>query len=165
MKYVAQPFKTNLSPSQQSNIFLTKQVVCNNHNTNNNTERNQHNSVLKSPATILTPTKNCNMSDDMKATIFVFPHTKLTKIIGKPNHDNVTLLRKEIYANAMQNKFTLGEGDNGYLGIIMPTIEYIIKQIKNGVQILIGFIRPQPPDPALAADVICCTKSIRWKHI
>ena len=77
----------------------------------------------------------------------------------------MTLLRKEIYANAMQNECTLGGGDNGYLSIIMPTIEYITEQTKNGVQIPIGFIRPQPPDPALAADVVRRTKSIRWKHI
>ena len=60
----------------------------------------------------------------------------------------------------MQNECTLGGGDNGYLGIIMPTNEYIIEQTKNGIQIPIGFIKPQPPDPALAADVICRTKSI-----
>ena len=68
---------------------------------NNNTERNQNNSVLKSPATILSPTKDRNMSYNIKATIFVFPHTKLTKIIGKPNHENVTLLHKEINAKRM----------------------------------------------------------------
>ena len=142
-----------------SYIFFTKQIVGNNHDTNNNTERNQHDSVLKSPATILTPTKTRNMSVDMKATIFVFPHTTLTKIIGKPKHENVTILRKEMYANAMQNDCTLGGGDNGYLGIIMPAVAYADKQTKEGNNNPIAFVKPQPPDPTAAASIIYSTNS------
>ena len=95
----------------------------------------------------------------MKATIFVFPHTTLTKIIGKPKHENVTILRKEMYANAMQNDCTLGGGDNGYLGIIMPAVAYADKQTKEGNNNPIAFVKPQPPDPTAAANIIHSTNS------
>jgi hypothetical protein len=82
-------------------------------------------------------------SIDIKATSFVFPHETLTPIIGKPTHDTVNLLRKELYANAFGNECTLGGGDNGYLGIIMPNDKYLKQQAVNPVP----FEKPDPPDP------------------
>jgi hypothetical protein len=62
------------------------------------------------------------MSDSI--TKFSYPHEKLTPIIGKPT--NVTLLtfKQEIYANAMATVCKLGGGRLGYLGAIMPAMEY-----------------------------------------
>ena len=82
----------------------------------------------------------------MKATTFVFPHETLTKITGKPNHETVQLLRKELYANAYENESTLGGGDNGYLGIIMPNNDYLKMQTDAGVETAVPFCKPAAPD-------------------
>lgn len=85
------------------------------------------------------------MSFDIKATTFVFPHETLTPIIGKPNHESVKLLRKELYANAYENDCTLGGGDNGYLGIIMPTTKYS-ELLTDAGAADIAFVKPPAPD-------------------
>ena len=97
--------------------------------------------MLKLPVIILTPTKRATMSIDIKATTFVFPHEILTPIVGKPTHETVKLLRKEAYANAYENECTLGGGDNGYLGLIMPANEYRDIQIKAGTAVASDFIK------------------------
>ena len=97
------------------------------------------------------------MSIDIKATTFVFPHEILTPIVGKPTHETVKLLRKEAYANAYENECTLGGGDNGYLGLIMPANEYRDIQIKAGTTVASDFIKPIPPDPAANATIISST--------
>ena len=99
------------------------------------------------------------MSVDMKATTFVFPHETLTPIDGKPTHESVTLLRKELYANAYDNECSLGGGDNGYLGIIMPHDEYITLQRDAGIADadIVPFIKPPTPDPTDAANIIIRT--------
>ena len=63
-----------------------------------------------------------------KTSSFTFPHEKLTYIDGEPNNATLTILKRQIYANAMENKCTLGCGLLGYLGIIMPTAAYEAKQ-------------------------------------
>ena len=99
------------------------------------------------------------MSIDMKATTFVFPHETLTPVTGKPTHESVTLLRKEVYANAFQNECTLGGGDNGYLGIIMPTEKYKQAQINAGITEAdtFEFTKPAAPDPLAASATILRT--------
>jgi hypothetical protein len=93
------------------------------------------------------------MSDDTKATTFVFTHEKLTKVVGKPNHESVKLLRKELYANAYENDCTLGGGNNGYLGIIMPDDAYLQMQIDSGIANPVAFTKPDPPDDNATAAI------------
>jgi hypothetical protein len=91
------------------------------------------------------------MSVDIKATTFVFPHETLTPIIGKPNHETVKLLRKELYA--YENECTLGGGDNGYLGIIMSNTKYS-KLLTDAGAADIAFVKPPAPDDTADAAVI-----------
>ena len=87
------------------------------------------------------------MSIDIKATTFVFPHETLIPIIGKPTHKTVKLLRKELYANAYENKCTLGGGDNEYLGIIMTNTKYSALLTDAGSADIV-FVKPAIPDDA-----------------
>jgi hypothetical protein len=93
------------------------------------------------------------MSYDTKATTFVFTHEKLTPIVGKPNHESVKLLRQELYANAFENECTLGGGNHGYLGLIMPDEAYLQLQIDSGIEAPVAFIKPAAPADN-ATDVI-----------
>jgi hypothetical protein len=68
------------------------------------------------------------MSSDNKTTTFNFPFEKLTPIVGEPTNATITILKRQIYANAMENTCTLGCGTLGYLGIIMPTVDFQAKQ-------------------------------------
>ena len=97
------------------------------------------------------------MSTDIKATTFVFPHETLTPIVGKPTHETVKLMRKELYANTLGNDSTLGGGDNGYIGIIMPTDEYEKMQRDAHVANPVVFAKPDPPDLTETATVIMTT--------
>ena len=75
---------------------------------------------------MLTPSRQrISMTSDNKTTTFVFPHETLTKIEGKPTNATLHTLKQELYANAMANECSLGCGTRGYLGIIMPTNDYI----------------------------------------
>jgi hypothetical protein len=85
------------------------------------------------------------MSELYKATVFVFPHDTLTPITDEPNHTTIELLLNEIYANAAENETTLGGGQNGYLGLIMPTAEYLKVQTDMGITPAIPFIKPTAP--------------------
>ncbi len=90
------------------------------------------------------------MTADTKTTTFNFPFEKLTPIVGEPNNATITMLKRQIYANAMENHCTLGCGVLGYLGIIMPLDDYSIKQIA----VTPGEFRPfdKPVATAPAAD-------------
>jgi hypothetical protein len=68
------------------------------------------------------------MSTDNRITTFVFPYETLTKIDGEPTNATLYRLKQEIYANAMANDCPLGCGTRGYLGIIMPTEDYLALQ-------------------------------------
>ena len=57
-------------------------------------------------------------------TSFPFPHEKLTKIEGEPTAATVRVLKREVYANAMAIATNLGGGNHGYLGMVMPAVEY-----------------------------------------
>ena len=102
------------------------------------------------------------MSFDIKATTFVFPHETLTKIKGKPTHESVKLLRKELYANAYENECTLGGGDNGYLRIIMPNDNYAKLQTDMGIETPVPFTKPNVPS-ATANDIE--TKTINQQRL
>lgn len=63
-----------------------------------------------------------------KTTTFNFPYPVLTKIEGEPTNSTITILKREIYANAMENMCTIGCGKLGYLGLIMPDANFEAKQ-------------------------------------
>jgi hypothetical protein len=69
------------------------------------------------------------MSNDTKTTNFNFPFEKLTPIVGEPTNATITILKRQIYANAMENTCTLGCGTLGYLGLIMPAADFRSKQL------------------------------------
>ena len=100
------------------------------------------------------------MSYDMKATTFVFPHEKPTKINGIPTHDTLQLLRKELYANAYGNDCTLGGGNNGYLGMIMPTDMYLKLQTDMKVTTPVEFKIPKAPEATAEEAIMIKTSKI-----
>ena len=79
---------------------------------------------------MLTPVRQRinNMTYETKAT-FNFPFETLTPIEGEPTNATITVLKRQVYANAMENESTLGCGTLGYLGLIMPDDDYRTKQL------------------------------------
>lgn len=53
-----------------------------------------------------------------------FPEETLPKIIGLPNYENLSELRKALKYNASSVTSTLGGGNNGYLGIVVSPAVY-----------------------------------------
>jgi hypothetical protein len=53
-----------------------------------------------------------------------FPHSTLTKIVGKPSATSLLQLKKELYANARSVHSNRGGGNQGHLGAIMPADKY-----------------------------------------
>ena len=70
-----------------------------------------------------------------------FEYKTLTKIIGEPTIDTIVKLHKEIKRNAQKVPTTLGGGQNGYLGLVIPT------NIYNNIPGTAPFIRPENPEP------------------
>ena len=60
----------------------------------------------------------------MTAPTYTFPHTVLTPITDKPTLATLTLLKLELYANAMFTESGLGGGNHGYLGLVMSPTDY-----------------------------------------
>jgi hypothetical protein len=58
---------------------------------------------------------------------YTFPHTTLTPIVGKPTLATLTLLKLELYANAMFTESLLGGGNHGYLALVMSPAEYALQ--------------------------------------
>jgi hypothetical protein len=87
-------------------------------------------------------TKRHDMSTDTKNITFHFPYETLTKIDGEPNNANITILKRQVYANAMENACTLGCGRLGYLGLIMPDADFRIKQVAITKTAFMAFIIP-----------------------
>ena len=60
--------------------------------------------------------------------LFAFPHEPLTPL--DPQHEptpaTTRLLRREVYANARSVPSTLGGGEHGHLGLVMPEEEYVL---------------------------------------
>jgi hypothetical protein len=82
-----------------------------------------------------------NMSSETRASYFNFPKEALTQIKGEPTNATLTILKREIYANAMANETTLGCGTLGYLGLIMPDADFASKQT-----VPTPFNKPNPND-------------------
>jgi hypothetical protein len=55
----------------------------------------------------------------------VFPHTVLTKVVGKPDNSSIKLLKKELMANAISIPSNRGGGQYGHLILTMNANEYI----------------------------------------
>ena len=70
-----------------------------------------------------------------------FEYKTLTKILGEPTIDTIAKLHKEIKRNAQKVPTTLGGGQNGYLGLVIP------QDIYNSIPGTRPFIRPQDPGP------------------
>jgi len=62
----------------------------------------------------------------MSSTIptLALPYPILTKIIGQPTNTSITLLTKEIYANALTIPSLRGGGAHGHLGFVMDATAY-----------------------------------------
>ncbi len=63
----------------------------------------------------------------MTTKTYAFRQAILTPIVGKPTLATITLLKRELYDNAMFNKCILGGGKHGYLAIVMSPAEYALQ--------------------------------------
>ena len=54
-----------------------------------------------------------------------YPYPELTKVPHNPTHKDVKRLQKEVCANAASVTTTLGGGQHGYLGLLMPGNDYV----------------------------------------
>jgi hypothetical protein len=97
------------------------------------------------------------MSD---ASFFLFPHRKLTKIIGKPSNTSLQVLKHQIYNNTTLAPSLCGSSAHGHLGIAVDTIQYMM------VSSSIAWVTPKHPGdtPKLASGItsIQC-KQITWQ--
>jgi hypothetical protein len=90
----------------------------------------------------------------MTAPTYTFPHTVLTPITDKPTLATLTLLKLELYANAMFTESALGGGNHGYLALVMSPADYAAQP---GTAPFVEPINPgeQPPHvPAATAPQI-----------
>jgi hypothetical protein len=86
-----------------------------------------------------------------KPTAFVLPHDPLTPwdAANTPTSAMVRLLCREIYANAQSVDSTLGGGEHGHLGALMPGDEYMV--IADGEE----YISPDKPEvPTLTGNQV-----------
>jgi hypothetical protein len=95
-----------------------------------------------------TPQQRTTMPTDTKTTSCNFPFEQLTPIVGEPTNATITLLKRQIYANAMENQCTLGCGVLGYLGLIMPLDDYRTKQLAVTPGEFKPFTKPVPTPPS-----------------
>ena len=59
------------------------------------------------------------------APTLAFLHPALTKISGQPSNTSITLLTREIYANARTIPSLCGGGAHGHLGTVMSDANYL----------------------------------------
>ena len=73
---------------------------------------------------------------------FTLPHDPLTPLdtSTRPTPRTIRLLRQELYANACSVRSTMGGGNHGHLGMLMPNEEYVL--ISNGG---IPYVAPDGP--------------------
>lgn len=100
---------------------------------------------------MLTPKKPSNiiMSYETSKTTFNFPFETLTPIEGEPTNATITVLKRQIYANAMENECNHGCGTLGYIGLIMPDADYQTLQLSNATNTgFKPFVKPVPDNTA-----------------
>ena len=61
------------------------------------------------------------------STPLTFAHPELTPINGEPTSSSLSLLQKELYANARQIYSTRGGGNHGHLRIMLTDVAYITR--------------------------------------
>jgi hypothetical protein len=86
---------------------------------------------------------------------FHLPHDPLTPLnmSTRPTPRTIRLLRTELYANVCSVRSTLGGGNHGHLGMLMPNDEYVL--ISNGgTPYIAPADPPQVPVFAGAAAVV-----------
>ena len=59
----------------------------------------------------------------------LFYYKTLAKTLGEPNIDSIAKLYREVKRNAQKVPTTLGGGQNGYLGVVIP--QYIQRNIRH----------------------------------
>lgn len=96
------------------------------------------------------------MSSAKKTTYFNFPKEALTPIEDEPTNATLTILKREIYANAMANETTLGCGTLGFLGLIMPDADFATKQTTPK-----PFTKPVPDEDDADDDSVTYKQDIR----
>ena len=70
----------------------------------------------------------------------LFPHTNLTRVVGKPTYADVLNLRREISANLASVPSTLGGGQYGHMGLALKDETY-----KRMYSVNDSYIRPADP--------------------
>ena len=90
------------------------------------------------------------MTFSSTAPVFPFPHPLLAPMDGKPAIFTVAQLRKEVYANARSVDCTGGGRANGFLGIVMPAAQYLLR----AGEVFVLSVHPgtQPSHPATATQ-------------
>ena len=53
-----------------------------------------------------------------------FEYPVLTKISGKPDYENLKIIKEELKANAGKVQCDLGGGNDGHLGLVLSDAEY-----------------------------------------
>jgi hypothetical protein len=71
----------------------------------------------------------------------VFPHAKLTPVIGKPQYEDIALSQREIYTCASSVRSNRGGGQHGELGLSMTVPAYQLVAPNT------PYIRPVHPGP------------------
>jgi len=68
---------------------------------------------------------SCPLTMSSTAPTLAFLHPALTTIIDQPTNTSITLLTREIYANACTSRLLQGGGAHGHLGTMMDATEYL----------------------------------------
>ena len=70
----------------------------------------------------------------------LFPHSELSKIVGKPTYSDILTLRREVSANLASVPSTLGGGQFGHMGLALSDAAY-----KRLCSATTAYIRPTDP--------------------
>ena len=75
----------------------------------------------------------CSKHIDYINTYFEYP--VLTKIHGRPNYDNIKIIKDEMKTNGASVSSELGGGANGHVGIVTTNTDYIMVAV-------VPYVRP-----------------------
>ena len=83
------------------------------------------------------------MTRSIKASHYrenLFPHSELSKIVGKPTYSDILTLRREVSANLASVPSTLGGGHFGHMGLALTNSAY-----KRLCSANVAYVRPTDP--------------------
>ena len=83
------------------------------------------------------------MTRNIKASHYrenLFPHSALSKMIGKPTYTDILNLHREVSANLASVPSTLGGGQFGHMGLALKDATY-----KRMYSVQVSYIRPTDP--------------------